>query len=186
MSSGWSNYAAKPTDDSSRSWHQSWQHRTDNDDSWHCQWSTSTWDTSEGTATWNAVKFQPEPARDVASDGVDMVWLSNTVDTSKWRSIPMMHENEFQRGIEWYMYWKGGDEPVAKIRPSQAQFTAIRELLQCRVFYVDLGLLHSHDHEPIAGQIGSIKTECRTEQKSMALQHRRIGRTIGRCSSAPS
>ena len=74
-----------------------------------------------------------------------MVWLSNTVDTSKWRSVPMMAENEFYRGVEWYMYWKGGDEPAASIRPSQAQFTAIRELLRCRVFYVDLGLLHPHD-----------------------------------------
>ena len=43
------------------------------------------------------------------------------------------------------MHWKGGDEPAANIRPSQAQFTAIRELLSCRVFYVDLGLLHPHD-----------------------------------------
>ena len=56
-----------------------------------------------------------------------------------------MHESEFQRGIEWYMWNKGGDEPAAKIRPSQAQFTAIRELLRCRVFYDDLGLLHPHD-----------------------------------------
>ena len=56
--------------------------------------------------------------------GGDIVWLSNTADSAKLRSVPMLAENTYGRGLEHYMALKH-DEPPMRIRPSRAQFTAI-------------------------------------------------------------
>ena len=62
----------------------------------------------------------------------------------------MLSDDEFGVGLQWYKHYKF-IEPM-KIRPSKAQFTAIKELFANRQFYVDFGLLKAHSIRTARGE----------------------------------
>ena len=59
---GWTQYTSRESSDTA------WQPQSSQDDTWHRQWSSSNWSSSETTAPVSQpVRFQPQPARDIAS-----------------------------------------------------------------------------------------------------------------------
>lgn len=83
-----------------------------------------------------------KPSNPLRGDGT--VHLNTTVDSSQVRTIPIIADDVYNRGLEWYAHHKYLDPPM-EIRPSIHQFTAILELLRNRSMYVGLGFLKPHD-----------------------------------------
>ena len=72
--------------------------------------------------------------------GDGTVQLNTIVDSSKVRDMPIIADEVYNRGLEWYAYHKHVEAPM-DIGPSIHQFTAILELTTHRSMYVDLGHL---------------------------------------------
>ena len=128
---------------------------------------------------------QPEPR---AADKSETVWLSNIVDSSKLRWVPMLSDDEFGVGLQWYTNYKF-IEPPMKIRPSKAQFTAIKELFANRQFHVDFGLLNPRSIRTArravnVGKIGSTPAEYLTDWRPTALRTLKSGSKAGEFSNA--
>lgn len=83
-----------------------------------------------------------KPSDPLHGDGT--VRLNTTGDSSKIREIPIIADDAYIRGLEWYARHKY-IEPPMEIKTSIHQSTAVLELLRNRSMYVDLGLLKRHD-----------------------------------------